>query len=239
MGFGVSTSAAGGGTMRRPIRATLALTALATLLFAPPAIGQRSRQAQRPAQRPARARRAPAGPVSPASVLGFVPGTERRLVEWDTIVRYFRALAASSNRIQVRELGKTTNGAPFIAAYISSPANLAHLNALRAAQAHLGDPRSVRDSAAAERLLAQTPTFVLITSGVHSTEVGGSLSPLEIAYRLVSAPSAEERMILDRTVLLLVPSMNPDGVTIVARWYQQTLGTAAEGSGPPELYHHY
>jgi hypothetical protein len=230
--------------MRRPLCAAFSLVVLATVLAAAPLRAQRSRSNQRSGQsshaRSARrSPRAPAGPPSPASVLGFEPGTERRLVEWDTIVRYFRALAASSNRIQVREMGKTTNGAPFIAAYISSPANLRRLNSLRAAQARLGDPRMVKDSAAAERLLAQTPTFVLITSGVHSTEVGGSLSPMEIAYRLVSAPSAEERMILDRTVLLLVPSMNPDGVTIVARWYQQTLGGAAEGSGPPELYHHY
>jgi hypothetical protein len=233
--------------MRRPLRAALALAALATVFLAAPVRAQRSRPSQRssqpsrarPGQRSSRARRAPAGPPSPASVLGFEPGTERRLVEWDTIVRYFNALAASTNRIQVRELGKTTNGAPFIAAFISSPANLRRLNALRAAQARLSDPRTLTDSTAAARLLAQTPTFVLITSGVHSTEVGGSLSPLEIAWRLVSAPTAEERMILDRTVLLLVPSMNPDGVTIVARWYQQTLGTAAEGSGPPELYHHY
>ena len=40
-------------------------------------------------------------------------------------------------------------------------------------------------------------------------------------------------------MLVLVPSLNPDGVTIVSRWYNHTLGTAAEGSDPPELYHHY
>ncbi|MFI5206857.1 MAG: M14 family zinc carboxypeptidase [Gemmatimonadales bacterium] len=227
--------------MRRSFCAAFALAVLTTVLCATPAHAQRSRQAARAraAQRSSRARHAGAEPPSPASVLGFTPGTERRLVEWDTIVRYFRALAASSNRVQVRELGKTTNGAPFIVAYISSPANLARLSALRTAQARLADPRMLTDSAAAARLLEQTPTFVLITAGVHSTEVGANLSPLDIAWRLASAPSAEERMILDRTVVVLVPSMNPDGVTIVARWYQQTLGTPAEGSGPPELYHHY
>jgi len=176
---------------------------------------------------------------TPASVLGFVPGADRRLVEWDTIVRYFRVLDSASSRVSVRELGKTTDGAPFIVAFISSAENLARLPALRRIQERLADPRLAPDTTAAARLIAQGRTFVLMTSSVHSTEVGGHLSPLEIAYRLATAPTAAERQILSRTVLMLVPSLNPDGVNIVSRWYQQTLGTSAEGSGPPELYHHY
>jgi hypothetical protein len=176
---------------------------------------------------------------TPASVLGFEPGADRRLVEWDAIVRYFKALDAASARVQVKELGRTTDGAPFIVAFISNPANLARLNALGAMQRQLADPRTVPDSASAARLLDQDRTFVLITSSIHSTEVGGFFAPMEIAYRLASAPTAAERSILDRVVLMLVPSMNPDGVTIVSRWYNQTLGTAAEGTAPPELYHHY
>jgi hypothetical protein len=185
---------------------------------------------------PARAQRAV---PTPASVLGFVPGTDRRLAGWDTIVRYFRALDAASPRIMVRELGRTTDSVPFLAVFISSPQNLARLPQLRAIQQKLADPRTVADTAESARLIAQGRTFVLITSSVHSTEVGGFLTPLDVAYRLATAPTAAERMILDRTVVMLVPSMNPDGVNIVSRWYHQTLGTVSEGTSPPELYHHY
>src|SRR6185369_15936484 len=41
------------------------------------------------------------------------------------------------------------------------------------------------------------------------------------------------------TILILIPSPNPDGVDIVVNWYRKTLGTASEGREPPELYHHY
>jgi hypothetical protein len=176
---------------------------------------------------------------TPASILGFVPGTDRKLVEWERIVEYFRALDATSDRVSVRELGRTTNGAPFIVAFISSPANLAQLTALGEIQRQLADPRVVRDSAAVERLVRRGTVFVLITSSIHSTEVGGFLSPLEVAYRLATGTSARIRAILDRTVVMLVPSLNPDGVSIVARWYNQTLGSGAEGTNPPELYNRY
>jgi hypothetical protein len=196
--------------------------------------------AQRPQAAPRRAatRRRPPIPT-PASVLGFEPGTERHLVDWDPIVRYFRVLASTSDRVQVRELGRTTNGAAFIVAFISSPANLARLPQLRASQRLLADPRLVPDSAAVETLFRRDKVFVLITSSIHSTEVGGFFAPLEIAYQLASGTSPEIRSILDNAVVMLVPSMNPDGVTIVSRWYNQTLGTSAEGTTPPELYHHY
>ncbi|HVO36128.1 MAG TPA: M14 family metallopeptidase [Gemmatimonadales bacterium] len=176
---------------------------------------------------------------TPASVLGFEPGTERHLVDWDPIVRYFRLLGSASDRVQMRVLGRTTNGAAFIAAFISSPANLARLRALRDIQHLLADPRLDRDSAATATLFRQGKVFVLITSSIHSTEVGGFFSPLDIAYRLATDTTAETRSILDNAVVILVPSLNPDGVTIVSRWYNQTLGSNAEGTSPPELYHHY
>ena len=80
-------------------------------------------------------------------------------------------------------------------------------------------------------LLEDGKTIVLITSSIHSTEVGGHLSPTIIAHRLATENTPETMSILDNTVLLLVPSLNPDGVTIVSNWYNRTLGTSAEGSG--------
>ena len=182
----------------------------------------------------AQGRRIPAA----ESVLGFVPGAEGKLTPWDSVVAYFRALDAASDRVRVREIGRTTGGAPFIVAFISSPANLARLASLRNQQQLLADPR--RESAsAADRLVARDKVFVLVTSGVHSTEVAGSLSPLVIAYRLATDSSAETQAILANTVVMLVPSLNPDGVTMVARWYDQTLGTPSEGTDPPGLYNRY
>ncbi|HXY70866.1 MAG TPA: M14 family zinc carboxypeptidase [Gemmatimonadales bacterium] len=179
------------------------------------------------------------GVPTPASALGFVPGTDRMLVDWAPVVAYFRALEAASDRVIVREIGRTTDGAPFIVAFISSPANLDRLRALGAIQRQLADPRIVRSRAGLDRLVRRGRVFVLITSGVHSTEVGGQFTPLELAYRLAADTSSAIRTILARTVVMLVPSLNPDGAGIVSRWYDQTLGTAAEGTSPPELYNRY
>jgi hypothetical protein len=214
---------------------SLLVTLLAAATLNTPGAAQRA--PRRPASRGSQHARAHV--PRPASVLGFEPGAERRLVEWDPIVRYFRALGSASDRVRVRELGRTTNGAAFIAAFISSPTNLARLDALRGIQHLLADPRLPRDSAGREALFRRGKVFVLLTSSIHSTEVGGFFSPLNIAYRLATDTTSDVRRILDNTVVILVPSLNPDGVTIVSRWYSQTLGTSAEGTSPPELYHRY
>jgi murein tripeptide amidase MpaA len=91
----------------------------------------------------------------------------------------------------------------------------------------------------AARLIARGKTVVAITCGIHSTEVGSYLSSMLIAYRLASSNEPEVQEILKNTIILLVPSTNPDGVDIVNNWYQKTLGTPYEGTDPPELYHHY
>lgn len=185
----------------------------------------------------------PAAIPAPADVLGFVPGDDRKLASWNQIVEYFKRLDESSDRVKFETLGQTSMNKPFVMATISSPANLAKLEEYKQIQAQLADPRKlgapgVRDKKAAE-LIARGKTIVLITCGIHSTEVGSYLSSTLIAHRLASSNDTEIQSILDNTIVLLVPSLNPDGVDIVKDWYDKTLGTPFEGTDPPELYHKY
>ena len=180
---------------------------------------------------------------APEEVLGFVPGDDRKLASWNKIVEYFERLDQSSDRVKFETLGQTSMNKPFVMATISSPANLAKLEEYKQIQAQLADPRKlgapgVRDRKAKD-LIARGKTIVLITCGIHSTEVGSYLSSTLIAHRLASANEPEIQNILDNTIVLLVPSLNPDGVDIVKDWYDKTLGTPYEGTDPPELYHKY
>lgn len=190
---------------------------------------------------------------SPKDTLGFTPGDDRKLASWAQVVDYFKKLDAASDRVNFQEIGKTTMGAPFVYATISSPENLKNLERYKVINAKLADqrklvppgtqassPASMRSiEKAAKLLIAQGKTIVLITCGIHSTEVGSTLSSMLIAHRLASSNEPEIKKILDNTIILLVPSLNPDGVDIVKNWYDKTLGTPYEGTNPPELYHKY
>jgi len=181
---------------------------------------------------------------APADVLGFTPGDDRKLASWAKVVEYFQKLAGSSDRMKFEEIGKSTMGAPFIYVTISAPENLQRLDEYKDIQRQLSDPRTIGSpTAAADRkaadLIKRGKTVVAITCGIHSTEVGSYLSSMLIAYRLAASNEPEIQEILKNTIILLVPSTNPDGVDIVNNWYQKTLGTPYEGTDPPELYHKY
>ena len=218
-----------------PERKKLIISVLITAALAPGALARANEPRQR-AKRVAATASVPA----PRDVLGFTPGDDRKLASWAQITDYFKQLDRASNRVMVQELGKTTLGRPFLVAVISSPANLGRLDYFKEIQRKLADPRIINSNdAEADKLIAEGRTIVLITCGIHSTEVGGNLVSMNIAHSLASDDSPEVREILDRCIVLVVPSLNPDGVDIVKNWYDKTLGTPAEGTSPPELYHHY
>jgi murein tripeptide amidase MpaA len=180
---------------------------------------------------------------TPQEVLGFTPGEDRKLASWNQVIDYFERLDRASDRVVFETLGQTSMNKPFVMATISSPGNLQRLQEFKQIQDQLADPRTLGPLATRDRkaaaLIARGKTIVLITCGIHSTEVGSYLSSMLIAHRLASSTEPEIQKVLDNTILLLVPSLNPDGVDIVKNWYDRTLGTPFEGTDPPELYHKY
>ncbi|MBX7055441.1 MAG: hypothetical protein K1X36_10825 [Pyrinomonadaceae bacterium] len=176
---------------------------------------------------------------SPKSVLGFEPTDDKTIADWGQIVDYFGKLGAASPKVEVREIGKSTNGAPLIVAFISSPQNIRNLEKYRQISAKLADPRTIKTETELAGLIRDGKSIVSISCSIHSTEIVASQMSMNLAYQLATATDADTREILDNTILLLIPSSNPDGIKIVADWYRKTLGTKSEGTSPPELYHHY
>ncbi len=188
------------------------------------------------AQKPAPARTTV---PSPQSVLGFKPGDDRTIADWRQITDYFSRLDKASDRVNVQTIGQSTLRRPIIAAFISARENLLALNRYQDIQRKLADPRTVQNQLERERLFRDGKVVVAIACSIHSTEIVASQMSMQLAFELATAQDSPTREILQNTILILLPSSNPDGIDIVANWYRKTLGTPFEGKEPPELYHHY
>ncbi|MRR12255.1 peptidase M14 family protein, partial [bacterium] len=175
---------------------------------------------------------------SPSEFLKLQVGADRTLADWGQIVSYFRALDAASDRVEVTSIGKSTLGEEMILAAVSSPENLANQARIREVARRLADPRGLSEADAAA-LVRDGKVVLLVTCAIHASEIASTQMAMEWAHALATAEDAETRRRLSEVVLLLVPSLNPDGNRMEVDWYRKNLGTRWEGSRMPWLYHHY
>ena len=178
-------------------------------------------------------------PPSPEEFLGHRVGADYKLARWSQITEYFRLLDEASDRVTVHDLGPTSEGQTMIYAEISSPENLSNIDRHRENQRLIADPRLVTDPSQRQRLVDESKPVILVNCALHASEVGAPQMSMELLWELVSGDSEEIREILDGTIILLVPSANPDGLNIVVDWYASTIGKPWEGRGLPWLYQKY
>ncbi|HEX8151996.1 MAG TPA: M14 metallopeptidase family protein [Thermoanaerobaculia bacterium] len=181
---------------------------------------------------------ATAQPQSPSQFLKLNVGADRVLADYKQIRDYFHALDAASPRLEVEVLGKTTLGQEMIMAVISSEENLRNKARIKEIARKLSDPRGLTD-AQVDDLVREGKSVVLVTCNIHSSEIASSQMAMEWAHALVTANDPETKRRLDNVVLLLVPSLNPDGQQMIVDYYRKYAGTKYEGGRLPWLYHHY
>jgi len=175
---------------------------------------------------------------SPEVFFGFQLGSDHKLARWDKIVEYFQLLAQESNRIQVVDMGTSTEGNPFLLAIISSPQNLSNLAHLREVNSNISDPRGFSE-ASVKGLVREGVAVICLSMGLHASEIGSTQMASELAYDLLTKTDEETQRILDNVLFLMFPCLNPDGQIMVTDWYNEHLNTEYEGCGLPWLYHKY
>jgi Zinc carboxypeptidase len=191
--------------------------------------------AQPAASQPAAASSIP----TPISVLGHNPGDDFYLADYEDTLRYFHALAAASDRIKMFTVGTSTEGRPIEIAVISSPENLAKLDEYKQIAGRLAHATNLND-AQALALARTSKVIVHIDGGLHSSEVAGPQHTMVIAYKLLSSQNDPEvDAILNNVILVLWPTLNPDGQDMIVHWYRRNLGTKYEVSPMPWLYQKY
>jgi hypothetical protein len=175
---------------------------------------------------------------TPSEFLGFTVGADHQLADYKQISAYFAELAKDSPRVQIEHLGPTTQGNDMILAAISTPENLKNKARYQEIARNLADPRGLTQQQI-DALVKEGKTIVLVTCAIHASEIGSTQMSMEWAYALATSEDPVVKQRLENVILLLVPSLNPDGNIMEVNWYRKNLGTKYEGSRMPWMYHQY
>jgi hypothetical protein len=177
-------------------------------------------------------------PPTPEQFLGHPVGADRKLARWPMVVEYLETVAAASDRVQIESAGTSTLGNDIPVVILSSAANLERQERWREIARRLANPDELTEELA-EELIAEGKAIVLVTCTIHSTEVGATQMAMEFVWQFATTTDPRRSAWMDDVVVLLMPSINPDGQVLVIDWYEKHLGTEYEGGRMPWLYHHY
>lgn len=146
---------------------------------------------------------------TPKQFLGYEVG------EWhfghDHLVYYMKKLGELSERFSVHEYARSHEARPLIVVTITSADN--HKNLEEIQKKH----RSLRSGSDNVDVKAM-PAVVYIGHTIHGNEPSGSNAALAVAYYLAAAQGEAVEKMLQETIILLDPCMNPDGYNRFASW---------------------
>jgi hypothetical protein len=148
---------------------------------------------------------------TPQQFLGYQVG------EWhvghDQLVGYMRKLAEVSDRIEIAEYGRTHENRPLVLLTITSPANGAKIDQLKEQHRALSDPAK-----SASLDVRSMPVVVWLGYTVHGNEPSGNNASLLTAYHLAAAQGPAIDSLLNETLIVLDPCINPDGSNRFSSW---------------------
>lgn len=156
------------------------------------------------------------------SALGF--GIGERHPRHDQVLNYLTQVADSSSRVTIKEIGRTTEFRSQVLLTISSPTNLANLDDILARRADM-------------TMSAEDPVVVWLGYSVHGDEISGTNAAMVVAYHLAASQDKVVTEMLDDTIIVIEPSINPDGMDRFVNWVTTHRGITPNAD-PNHIEHH-
>ncbi len=148
---------------------------------------------------------------TPKAVIGYEIG------EWhithDKLVNYMYSVASASERVTISEYGRTYENRPLLLLVITSPENHQRINEIKSNHLKLTD-NNLNGSVEVQT----QPSIVWLGHSVHGNEASGANSSLITLYHFAAAQGDVLEKLLQETVILIDPSINPDGLNRFASW---------------------
>ena len=174
---------------------------------------------------------------TPKEHFGFPIGADYSLANYTQAEAYFKKLAKISDRVILREIGKTEEGRNQYVMVISSPANLKKIDRYKEISQKLARAENLTD-ASATQLAEEGKPVVWIDGGLHANETVATQQLIELYYQLLSRKDTETMRILD-DVIILLSQVNPDGQELMSDWYMKDKDPEKRNMNIPRLYQKY
>jgi hypothetical protein len=159
------------------------------------------------------------GLQSPEQFMGYKIGS--KYTRHHKIVDYFRAVAqAKPDMVKMEKYGETNEGRELVLAFVSSPENIAKLDAIRLNNLRMAG--LTRDKAAP--VTENAPGIVWLSYNVHGNETSSSEAALLTLYALVDPANTQTKEWLKNTVIVIDPCINPDGRDRYVNWFNSVVG---------------
>ena len=171
--------------------------------------------------------------ASPQDALGYPIGTQ--FTFHAHALDYLRTLAAASDRVTMDTYGETYEGRTLPYLVITHPQNHARLSQLKRNSRRLSAPATLSETER-QQLLAEQPVFVSLSYNIHGNEPASTEAALQTAYRLAAARTDSTRTLLRDAVVILYPTVNPDGRDRYVYW-ARSMQRAAPAAEPTDIVH--
>jgi hypothetical protein len=181
---------------------------------------------------------------SPKAFFGYSIGDDYKLTPWQArsvekegqrkgVLDYYRELERTSKRVRVFQIGTSEMGRPLALTVITSPANWARIDRLKAIGKRLADPRQVPSDDEARQLAREGKAVYWVDAGIHATERTGAETLVQLSYELASGRDEWTLGVLDDLIIVNEGTINPDGLDQVTDWYYTYRDTPYVSSSPP------
>jgi hypothetical protein len=146
--------------------------------------------------------------ATPEALLGFPLGQQAATPA--QIAMAVSTWAAGSERARIVEYARSYEGRPLHYLVISSAANLSRQADIQAGMSQLADPRNSTPEQR-QRLVDELPAVGWFAYSIHGNESSGADAALAVIHHLLADRSQATQTLLDEVVIIIDPSMNPDG----------------------------